>query len=256
MTGPAATRRRLGAYLRRMREARSLRLEDVAARLDLAPSTISRIETGHAPTRTSYLAVMLDLYHITDAHQRRMLADLAREGQRKRWHAEYRDLLPAGTDHYLDLETAASQICGYSPQAIPDLLQTQDYAAAACHATRPDLTPEQARQLATLQIQRQQHGQNDKRELHLIIDESALLRMIGTPSVMARQLRHLLAFTVDQLVTLQHGRLPGTPSEKAVLAIAASIAGDTIPVCLGAHLGSLDSRNIALVTDAITAANG
>ena len=55
---------------------------------------------------------------------------------------------------------------------------------------------------------------------------------------------------------LQHGRLPGTPSQKAVLAIAASIAGDTIPVCLGAHLGSLDSRNIALVTDAITAANG
>ena len=55
---------------------------------------------------------------------------------------------------------------------------------------------------------------------------------------------------------LQHGRLAGSPSEKAVLAIAASIADDTIPVCLGAHLGSLDSRNITLVTAAITAANG
>lgn len=55
---------------------------------------------------------------------------------------------------------------------------------------------------------------------------------------------------------LQHGRLTGSPSEKAVLAIAASIADDNIPVCLGAHLGSLDSRNIALVTGAITAANG
>jgi hypothetical protein len=55
---------------------------------------------------------------------------------------------------------------------------------------------------------------------------------------------------------LQHGRLTGSPSEKAVLAIAASIADGTIPVCLGAHLGSLDSRNIALVTAAITAANG
>ena len=55
---------------------------------------------------------------------------------------------------------------------------------------------------------------------------------------------------------LQHGRLPCSPSERAVLAIAASIAGDQIPVCLGAGLGSLDHRNIALVTDAITAANG
>ena len=47
-----------------------------------------------------------------------------------------------------------------------------------------------------------------------------------------------------------------SPSQKAVLAIAASIAEPAIAVPLGAHLGSLDGRNIALVTDAITAANG
>ncbi len=55
---------------------------------------------------------------------------------------------------------------------------------------------------------------------------------------------------------LDHGRLTGSPSEKAVLRIAASIAEPGIPVRLGASLGSLDRRNIALVTSAITAANG
>jgi hypothetical protein len=55
---------------------------------------------------------------------------------------------------------------------------------------------------------------------------------------------------------LDHGRLPCSPSEKAVLAIAASIAEPGIAVRLGAHLGSLDRRNIALITAAITAANG
>jgi hypothetical protein len=55
---------------------------------------------------------------------------------------------------------------------------------------------------------------------------------------------------------LDHGRLPCSPSEKAVLRIAASIAEPGIAVRLGAHLGGLDRRNIALVTDAITAANG
>ena len=55
---------------------------------------------------------------------------------------------------------------------------------------------------------------------------------------------------------LEHGRLACSPSQKAVLAIAASIAEPAIAVPLGAHLGSLDRRNIALVTDAITAANG
>jgi hypothetical protein len=55
---------------------------------------------------------------------------------------------------------------------------------------------------------------------------------------------------------LDHGRLTGSPSEKAVLRIAASIADTSIPVWLGASLGGLDRRNIALVTSAITAANG
>ncbi len=55
---------------------------------------------------------------------------------------------------------------------------------------------------------------------------------------------------------LQHGRLPCSPSERAVLAIAASIPSDKIPVWLGASLGSPDRRNLALVTGAITAANG
>jgi hypothetical protein len=55
---------------------------------------------------------------------------------------------------------------------------------------------------------------------------------------------------------LEHGRLTGSPSEKAVLRIAASIAEPGIAVRLGASLGSLDRRNIALVTAAITAANG
>ncbi len=40
-----------------------------------------------------------------------------------------------------------------------------------------------------------------------------------------------------------------------MLRIAASLGGDDIPVCLRSVLGGLNSRTIALVTDAITAAN-
>jgi hypothetical protein len=54
---------------------------------------------------------------------------------------------------------------------------------------------------------------------------------------------------------LEHGLLPCSPSEQAILRIAASL-GDDVPVHLRAVLGSLDRRNITLVTAAITAANG
>src|SRR5580658_4974788 len=80
---PAFRGHRLGLSLRQMRQTSSLRLEDVAARLDLAPSTLPRIETGKAPARTSYVKMMLDLYGVDDPGQVRLLTDLAIEGQRK-----------------------------------------------------------------------------------------------------------------------------------------------------------------------------
>jgi hypothetical protein len=55
---------------------------------------------------------------------------------------------------------------------------------------------------------------------------------------------------------LDTGRLPCTPSEQAVLRIAASLGDDAVPVHLRSVLGSLDQHNIALVTTAISAANG
>ena len=55
---------------------------------------------------------------------------------------------------------------------------------------------------------------------------------------------------------LETGRLPCSGSEQAVLRIAASLADPGIAVRLRENLGSLDHRNIALVTDAIKAANG
>ena len=55
---------------------------------------------------------------------------------------------------------------------------------------------------------------------------------------------------------LDTGYLPCSSSEAAVLRIAASLGDDTIPVHLRAVLGGLDRRNITLVTDAITTANG
>ena len=55
---------------------------------------------------------------------------------------------------------------------------------------------------------------------------------------------------------LDCGQLPCSGSERAILKIAASLAGPGITVGLRDNLGNLDARNIALVTDAISAATG
>jgi hypothetical protein len=58
------------------------------------------------------------------------------------------------------------------------------------------------------------------------------------------------------LCALENGRLPCSGSGRAVLLIAASLAGPGIAISPRENPGSPGRRNITLVTDAITAASG
>jgi hypothetical protein len=58
------------------------------------------------------------------------------------------------------------------------------------------------------------------------------------------------------ITALDSHKLSCSPSEAAILRIAASLGDHHIPVHLARVLGSLDHANIALVTTAITRANG
>ena len=60
----------------------------------------------------------------------------------------------------------------------------------------------------------------------------------------------------DAITALDTRQLSCSPSEAAVLRIAASLGDHHIPVHLSRVLGSLDHANIARVTTAITRANG
>jgi transcriptional regulator with XRE-family HTH domain len=169
LTGPTICRHRLGAELRRLREVHGHRLQDVAARLEIAPSTLSRIETGKAPARTSYIHAMLDFYGVNDPQERRYLVDLAREGQRKGWWKQYDDLLPQDAAVFLGLEVAAVGVCTFAVRTIPGLLQTADYASAVIQAARPGFTADQVQALVTVTMQRRELSR-DQRNLHAIID--------------------------------------------------------------------------------------
>ena len=58
------------------------------------------------------------------------------------------------------------------------------------------------------------------------------------------------------ITALDSHQLSCSPSEAGILRIAASLGDHHIPVHLARVLGSLDHANIALVTTAITRANG
>jgi transcriptional regulator with XRE-family HTH domain len=202
--GPTVRRRRLGSELRRLREARAIKLEEVAEQLGLAASTLSRIETGKAPTKTAYLTVLLEMYGVTDAAQRQVLTDMAREGHRKGWWALYDDVLPTGFGIYVGLEAEASGLRVYETQVVNGLLQTPGYARAVLREVHKKDGPEQLQRLAELRLKRQEVlDRDDPPGLWLILDETVIRRAIGGPEVMAGQLKHLVEASQWPNITLQ-----------------------------------------------------
>ncbi len=202
--GPTVRRRRLGTELRRLREAHALKLEEAAHRLGLAPSTLSRIETGKAPTRSAYLTTMLDMYGVSDPGQRQVLAEMAREGHRKGWWASYDDVLPTGFGIYVGLEAEAAMLRAFEDRVVHGLVQTPDYARAVVTAVQPGLGADELDRTVQLRLHRQEVLTGDSPlELWLILDESVIRRPVGGPQVMSAQLKHLLAVGEWPNVTLQ-----------------------------------------------------
>jgi transcriptional regulator with XRE-family HTH domain len=201
--GAGIERRRLGGRLRRLRTEKGLRLDDVAGRLGVAASTLSRMETGRAPVRAGYLALLVDLYGVTDPAEQQHLADSAREGRRKGWWADCNHLLSASERQYLSLETTARAVRCYAPALVPDLLQTRGYALAVARATRPGIQPATASELAGIVVRRQAVLRRDGFTLHAVIDESVLRCPVGSADVMAGQVQHLQACAASPAVTVQ-----------------------------------------------------
>jgi transcriptional regulator with XRE-family HTH domain len=203
-TGPTVRRRRLGTELRRLRDSAGYKLEEVAGMLGVAPSTLSRIETGKAPTKSAYLSQLLELYQVTDAGQRQILVDMAREGHRKGWWAAYDDVLPSGLGVYVGLEAEASGLRSYEIGVVHGLLQTTDYARAILRASAPRHTADQIERLVDLRMERQRRlDDNPPLDLWVIHDEAVIRRTVGGPVVMRHQLAHLLAAAGLPGVTLQ-----------------------------------------------------
>lgn len=202
--GPTVRRRRLGSELRRLRESQSLKLEEVAEQVGLAPSTLSRIETGKASTRTAYLNSMLALYGVDDPSQRQVLLDMAREGHRKGWWALWDGVLPTGFSIYVGLEAEAASLRVYEPQVVHGLLQTQDYARAVMTTVRRRQTADEIERLVSLRMQRQEVlFRADPLDLWVILDEAVLRRLTGPSEVMRAQLEYLHEAAQRPNVTLQ-----------------------------------------------------
>jgi hypothetical protein len=197
---PTIRRRRLGAELRRHRDAAGVTIDAMAERLGCSASKISRIETGHTSATPRDVQDMLDICGV-DSAEASELVQIAREARQKGWWHPYSTVL---TGAYVGLEAAARSVRAYEQQVVPGLLQTESYAAAVIHAGRPDITSEEmSRRIHVRKSRQSLLTQDDPIDLWVVLDEAVVSRPVGGDEVMRAQMRHLAVASELPNVTLQ-----------------------------------------------------
>ena len=204
MAAPTRAKRRLGAFLLKLRTEADVTTLSAAAELRTVATTVNRYESGHVLPVWSSTVNMLRLYGASDKEIDTAL---------KLWEEAKEEpkpvRLPAGTPpsfrRLANAEREAGWIKTLVSWPIPGLLQSEGYLRALLAAAHWLQDPRaRVEALVTARLSRQQNLQDpDGLHLHAIIDESVILRNVGGPSVMLEQLRHLLAAGERPNITIQ-----------------------------------------------------
>lgn len=190
---PTVRRRRLAAELRRLRGSSRTGIT-VAKALGWSAAKVSRYELGQGTFPLEEIEKLLDYYGVTEPRRAQLLA-LAVEANERAWWDDYADALPAGYMEFIGLEAEAATAAEWHLAAVPGLLQTENYARAihAAHQRVVLMPPSFVERRVHVRMLRQQvlTTRNPPLELSAVIDESVLLRKVGSPAVMFEQLCHL-----------------------------------------------------------------
>ncbi|HEX8936440.1 MAG TPA: helix-turn-helix transcriptional regulator [Pseudonocardiaceae bacterium] len=222
---PTIRRRRLGAALRRLREANGMSLETVADELGWSTSKVSRIELAKIAVTPADVRALLGVLEALSGEVE-TLVSLASEDRQLGWWRQYAEVLPPWFAGYLSLESEAARLLAYESEVMPGLLQTEQYAAEIVRHSPYTPLPEEAAKAAQLRRARQVRliG-DDPIDLDVVINEGVLRRAVGGPEVMCGQLTRLIDVTDLPNVALRvllfdAGAHPGVDGSFTVLEFA------------------------------------
>lgn len=218
---PTVRRRRLGSELRKLREQQGMTAEEVASRLLVSQSKISRLENGRRSISQRDVRDLCGVYGVGDERVVESLMQMAKESRQQGWWHAFGDV-PYSV--YIGLETDAASLRVYESLVVPGLLQTEDYARAVITGMWPEATPGEVDKRVQVRMKRQERITDPVRPLRywVVLDEAALRRVSGDERVMATQLEHLVDFSSLPHVTLQvlpysMGAHPGMYGKFAIL---------------------------------------
>ncbi|MEU8028753.1 helix-turn-helix transcriptional regulator [Streptomyces sp. NPDC049099] len=218
---PTVRRRRLGQELRRLRELKGMTAEEVAERLLVSQSKISRLENGRRSISQRDVRDLCGVYEVEDQRIVDSLMEMARDSRQQGWWHTFGDI-PYSV--YIGLETDAESLRVYEPQLVTGLLQTRAYAEALVQGALPETSTAEIEKRVQVRMRRQERitAENNPLRLWVVLDEAALRRVVGSKLVMREQLEHLIEMSQLPHVTVQVlpfevGAHPGLNGQYAIL---------------------------------------
>lgn len=231
---PVVQRRRLRTELRSARQTAGLTQESVAEAMDWSLSKVIRIEAGSVGISTNDLRALLNLYKVADAARTDELVSIARMAKERSWWSDYKDDVSPRFFQFIEHEAAASAMRAFQPLTIPGLLQIEDYARTVIQQFAATASAERVEKLVRIRLKRQELLQRaNPPEMHFILDEAAVRRLVGGKATMRRQLLHLIHMADRPNVTIEvipfaAGVHPGMQGPFVILELAEGADDDVL----------------------------
>ncbi|MFD9863672.1 helix-turn-helix domain-containing protein [Streptomyces alboflavus] len=135
---PTARQVRLGAELRRLRDAAGMTAREVAELLGSTSAQMSQMEAGIAGVSEARVRRLAAHYACGDSGLVEGLVGMATD-RTKGWWEEYRGVLPPAFLDLAELEHHATFLHVTATAHVPGILQTEDYARAVFAYPSPEL---------------------------------------------------------------------------------------------------------------------
>ncbi|MFG3017284.1 helix-turn-helix domain-containing protein [Streptomyces sp. NPDC048254] len=195
---PTARQVRLGAELRRLREAAGLTAIEAAALLGANRVQITQIESGLSGVSEQRVRRLASHYACTDEKFTDALVAMATDRTRG-WWEEYRGLLPTSFLDLSELEHHARFQRHVAILYVPGLLQTEDYSRSVFSARLPELTSEELE----LRIRHRRARQQFTTPYEAVIHEAALRIRVSDRATSRAQLTRLCELSKADHITVR-----------------------------------------------------
>ncbi|MEV0308961.1 helix-turn-helix domain-containing protein [Nonomuraea fuscirosea] len=205
-------RQRLAGELRRLRDLAGISGRDLAHRIGISQSKVSRIESGSVVPSLPEVTAWSEAVE-APTPTREFLADLTQAAftEMHTWRAALQRQTHL-QDEIREQEDQAHVVRVYQPTIVPGLLQTAEYARRVFSLFDPPYSEGDLPMVVAARLQRQLALYDESRTFEFLITEAALRLRPGAPRLLLAQLDR-----VASLSTLENVRIGLIPQDGEAL---------------------------------------